>query len=408
MKELIFATSENPEVEIWANNRLFIKGWDQPQVQVRSQDENVELTGEATRVEVRCDQGCELYVPHSAALFIREAHGEVTIKGVQGDVELDAVGSGLSIKDVGRVQADQVGQDLNARGVSGSLSIRQVGRFANVKDVAGDITLESIGSHLNLKRATGNIEAHASGNVNLGLNPVEGQRCTVRAAGVLTCRIPAAANAVVSLGSHGLIKVRVGDLNETTTDGTFTATLGDGSAELDLFANGPATISELSEEEEGMGLDFDLNMGAEFGEDMARFSEDLASEISEQFSAQMEMIGQQIEATMAGYTSTYALDEEKAEKIRQRTQEKIARAQEKIRRAQERAARKIARAQRRAEKRERRVRTSEPRQRSGAWKPEADADPVSDEERMMILNMLSENKITLQEAEALLSALEGK
>jgi hypothetical protein len=35
------------------------------------------------------------------------------------------------------------------------------------------------------------------------------------------------------------------------------------------------------------------------------------------------------------------------------------------------------------------------------------ADPVSDEERMTILRMLAEKKITAEEAEKLLSALEG-
>ena len=34
-------------------------------------------------------------------------------------------------------------------------------------------------------------------------------------------------------------------------------------------------------------------------------------------------------------------------------------------------------------------------------------DPVSDEERMTILRMLAEKKITSEEAEKLLSALEG-
>jgi hypothetical protein len=36
------------------------------------------------------------------------------------------------------------------------------------------------------------------------------------------------------------------------------------------------------------------------------------------------------------------------------------------------------------------------------------SDPVSDEERLMILNMVADKKISLEEAEALLSALEGK
>ena len=40
--------------------------------------------------------------------------------------------------------------------------------------------------------------------------------------------------------------------------------------------------------------------------------------------------------------------------------------------------------------------------------PRPVSDPVSDEERLTILKMLQEKKISLQEAEKLLAALEGK
>ena len=40
--------------------------------------------------------------------------------------------------------------------------------------------------------------------------------------------------------------------------------------------------------------------------------------------------------------------------------------------------------------------------------PEVTGDAVSDDERLVILRMLQENKISLEEAEKLLAALEGK
>ena len=43
----------------------------------------------------------------------------------------------------------------------------------------------------------------------------------------------------------------------------------------------------------------------------------------------------------------------------------------------------------------------------GTYSPEATQEPVSDEERLKILKMLQEKKITSEQAEALLSALEG-
>jgi hypothetical protein len=104
--------------------------------------------------------------------------------------------------------------------------------------------------------------------------------------------------------------------------------------------------------------------------------------------------------------------------------------QEKMRRAQEKLDRKIAEAQHRAEQRareaERRARVherhagdKEHREHRGwhfDWPsppatPAASAqpsDPISDDERMVILRMLEQKKITPEQAEQLLSALEGQ
>jgi hypothetical protein len=154
---------------------------------------------------------------------------------------------------------------------------------------------------------------------------------------------------------------------------------------------------------------------------------------------QMGFLDAQMEALM----NTGNLSQEKADRIRARTEEKISRAQEKIARAQERAAEKIEMARRKAEGSKGRpksygtdftyggmdaaregVRTGMPAAREGVRtglsaareavastlgssgaKP---SDPVSDEERMMILNMLAEKKISIEEAESLLAALEGR
>jgi hypothetical protein len=92
------------------------------------------------------------------------------------------------------------------------------------------------------------------------------------------------------------------------------------------------------------------------------------------------------------------------------------RAQEKMHRAQEKLDRKIVAAQRKVELK---ARAAERRQRSQSsgesWSYSGSAPtaakpskaPASDEERLMILRMLEQKKISLEEAEELLAAIEG-
>ena len=101
------------------------------------------------------------------------------------------------------------------------------------------------------------------------------------------------------------------------------------------------------------------------------------------------------------------------EQARRASAREAERTEEKMRKAREKLERKLVAARRKQELKaqaaQRRARTQVKR----SWDSEAPAyaaraEPVSEEERLMILNMLEQKKISLEEAEQLLAALEGK
>jgi hypothetical protein len=88
------------------------------------------------------------------------------------------------------------------------------------------------------------------------------------------------------------------------------------------------------------------------------------------------------------------------DRLRRKVEQATQRAEEKMRRAEE----KIRRAEGRARNRPHILFGLDPSSRTA---PEPAGEPVSDEERMAILRMLQEKKITSEEADKLLAALEG-
>ncbi len=89
------------------------------------------------------------------------------------------------------------------------------------------------------------------------------------------------------------------------------------------------------------------------------------------------------------------------DRVRRRVEQATRRAEDKIRRAEE----KIRRAETRVHQRPHVVFGLDSAPRAAAAEPAG--EPVSDEERMTILRMLQEKKITSEEADKLLAALEG-
>ena len=86
------------------------------------------------------------------------------------------------------------------------------------------------------------------------------------------------------------------------------------------------------------------------------------------------------------------------------TEHRVKRAAERANRHTDRMQRHAERQAKRAERRAEKILRFKKRQRD----QEVQKDPVSNEERLMILRMVEEGKLTIEEAEKLLSALEGR
>lgn len=411
MSKRSLETTENPDVIVRATGKLYLRGWERNEVRASGPDEGLVLEMDGEMLLVSSEESLQLRVPHGASIRIT-AYDEVTVRNIEGSVHIEQAGDSLILRNLGEAHVATVGNDLTARGIAGNLSIDQAGRFVTVREVGGDFQAAHIGSHANLRAIAGSVELSTGGNATLSVNPTPGTTVAVRAEGAVVCKVGAGLDAGVRIESGGPIRVRAGEVREKLDDGVYEATFGDGAASISLFAGGKASLIERSSEPERPEIDINFSLGEELA--------GIGAEVGSQVAEHLGMIEEEFETRFSGFSDllqSWDVPPEKAEEIQRRTQEKVNRAQEKIRRAQERAARRIADAQRRAEAEARRAgrRSKSASGRSfninlrGLRKRKGPkAEPVSDEERLMILNMVAEKKITLEEAEALLAALEGK
>jgi hypothetical protein len=224
----------------------------------------------------------------------------------------------------------------------------------------------------------------------------------------------------LSLSSEaGIIRVLTPEISRTFQQEQCELTLGDGQATMQLAAGGLLYLTgqggwegpgpEAASAEEGF---------VRLPED---FSEQITQQVEAQIEAQMQAMTRQINEQMELLTQRFSgagMSADEIERImaqaRQVSERETTRAQEKMRRAQEKLERKLEAAQRQREKAaDRRTRGAGRQSWSFDWPPPPPApappnEPVSDEERLMILRMLEQKKISLEEAEQLLAALEDK
>jgi hypothetical protein len=420
MEKNVFTTSASPEIILEAvEGDLSLKGRDQNEVVIKSSDEAaVEQAGE--RIVIRSPGDCTVYVPHAARVAVRRVGGDASLRALTSPLMVEQVGGEVFLRDVGPTQVEAIGTDLSAKRVRGDLSVKNVGRGAILRDIDGDFSAGSVGAHLNLRDVSGGVTAAVGGHADLSLAPVPWKSYQISAGGNITCRVTEDTQAVVNVSSGGrLIDIKVPGASQTLRQEAYTFTIGEGGPELRLTAGG---VVEISSRAAGWGVGGSFEPEAEFGMN-ARQWEGMADQIEQQVSAHLDAVTGQLDSLLQGLQFTPGagrFSEQDAERIRSRVEQARARAEEKSQRLRERLSARLEAARQRAAARPvRPPAPPAPAPPSGpgsrfVWPaapssaPAEDGEPVSEEERLLILRMLEEKKISAEEAEKLLAALEGR
>lgn len=318
---------------------------------------------------VACDVDCTMYVPLESKLEVDTIGGDASFRGTSSDVSVRTVGGSLNVRGVGAVTAETVGGGVTARQLGGGLTVDRIGGDTVVDQVDGDVRLWSTGGDVRLSRVEGLVEVTAGGDARISLSPEGAAKSAVTCGGDLNCYLSEEASAHVTLKSGGDLRLAV-PVEATEIPGGCEIQLGDGQSEVDLTCGGDLSIRTGSDTEEVVAVDLGAAIAARVGAEIEAHMVDIEEGLT----------------GLGDHIQTFD-----SEKISDKIRHSIARAQ-----------RNAARAQRKAARKQRTVIVN----KSAAVGSSSGSGP-SEEERMLILRMLEEGKISVEEAESLLGALDA-
>ncbi len=427
MSRQTYTTSQAPEVLISeVLGDLQIKGWEEPQVAIQADPAELEVQQEEDSLRLSCRGDCEIRLPYGATVQLDQANGDVQIRLLDEPLKIGTVLGSLALRKIAGAQIEVVQGDFSLRKSTGDLTVAQVMGDGEVREVEGDCSLAQVQGDLDLQDVEGNLNVVAAGDVRLRLTVMIASNYQIQAQGDVVCTLPQEADLKASLNSSARsIKVRLPDNSNSYRQEQVDFTLGSGEIALNIHASGDIVL--LGEE---TGWEGGAPSPPDFGQQIAR-------QVEAQIGTQMEEITRRMNDQMSRLTETLGkvgMSPDETQRIinqaMQASERETARVQEKMRRAQEKLERKLETTQRRAEQKAQAAeRSSWTRSRHtwghgrqglkielsptpGPTTPPTSAtpvhEPVSEEERLMILRMLEQKKISMEEADRLLAALEGK
>lgn len=343
---------------------ISVVGWDGNEVLIKADEDELTLQQNGDEIRFSCADDVSLRIPKGSTLSFASIGGDAAIRGVGGDIKISAISGDLSIRDAGSVAVDAVGSDFSLKGARGNLYIKSADGDISIRDIDGNVLIDSVADDLALRGARGDIKVNVGEDVVVYLEPREDGQYMVTAGDDILMVLPSTANATVKMQGDEIDVAWPGIQNEP--DATEReVVLGNGSAKIMLSAGGDVRLTNQANAAESVD---------EFGNFAA---------LNFDWSGFGERISRQVQAATARAT---------------RNADEAAR-----------------RAERHAERHARRWGRTPPPGPWGDFGPQGmptppappKSEPVAEEERMAILKMLQEKKITAEQAEQLLQALEG-
>jgi hypothetical protein len=400
MELLIFETQGKPTLSITeCHGDLNLRGWTKSTIEIRADENAVEARQEGDTVMLRSTSDLRIHIPLETEIAIQVIQGDARLKGLDGHLAIERVQGDLVLKRVDSVEVGDVNGDLVAGVLVGDLVVGEVGGDMSIRSLTGRLEVQRVGRDLGVRDIEGDANApDVHGDIRLRTDFAPGRTYLFRAGGDLVARIPADASATFTLRSERkLFNLKTTLQDETRANGVITGRLGDGAATVTLEARRDLMLIAREPSSDTGDIGFDL--GADFGLEFASLAEEIAAQVESQMAEMSSRLEERLGAI--------AKMDERAARAAEKAQRHAERAAERLRAAAER---KAEEARRRAQRARRAAPSTAPRRPSTPRRPAPPAppgEPVTDEERLAILNLVAEGKITVEEAERLLEALSG-
>jgi Putative adhesin len=343
---------------------ISVVGWEGSEVLIKSDDDEITVEQNGDEIRFSCEDDVSLRLPKASTLSFTLIGGDAAIRGISGDIAIRQIDGDLSMREVGSVSIESIDSDFSLRGARGNLYLKNAKGDVSIRDVDGNVNIESIADDLALRGPGGNVKVNVGSDVVVYLEPRDDGEYLVTAGDDILLVLPSNANATVTMQGDEINVDWPG--SEKDTDATErVVVLGNGSARIVLSAGGDVRLTNQAN----------------------------AGESAEEF------------GNFAGLNFDWSGF---GDKISRHVEQVTARASKRAEEAARRAERHVERQARRWTGRVNLGQSWDFGPKGMPTPPGAPkSDPVSDEERMTILKMLQDKKITSEQAEQLLKALEG-
>lgn len=386
--------SPKTTIIVKSSGDLFLRGVEQEEVRFQSSEDRIRIHQSNDTLYVETHASIDLEVPHMGIIVVEKVGGSAFIQDIGGSLVIQKIGGDLALQRLGSVRIDKIGGSGLFEGINETLTIGKVGGDLSVRQVAGRLEVETVGGSSDLQvMGLGEVNLRSGGDISLYITNAIEAPVTLRAGGDVSLYVPANISANFVLNSGGeTINLALSDQNQPFIHEIdarrYEFHLGSGEVPVEVIAGGDVMVSDEEAEPESITSDLERRESAWM-------------EARERRGNPSWSFGFGFDRSSAWADMVSRRAQEATRRAEQRSQAAMRKTEEQIRQAAERQIRLSV---------ERPIRQAMQGFEAIPSVPTSapSSEPVTEQERMLVLQMLQEKKISVEQADRLLAALEGR
>jgi hypothetical protein len=284
-----------------SDKNLTIEGWSEPRVLVESEaDPKADLLDQG--IVLAAEGDLRIRAPFNAKIEVVLARADLVVRDIKTAVVIRECGGDLILRHCESADLGTVRGDLRVRDVGGDLKAQIVSGDAKLRQVLGAVELEA-GGDVRIEQPVSQARIRAGGDASVALLPKPGTESRIYAKGDLRCYLPAGVSVVVDGKAGGDTFLRYPSSEKESQAPSknydFPVTLGKGEARLFLESDGDLWLGgwmdvdtwgewrELGRDMGQLGMEFGMLAG-EFGRWVERNMHEKFDEYDKRMRRKME------------------------------------------------------------------------------------------------------------------------
>jgi hypothetical protein len=250
------------KVFIKAHATLDVEGWDKAELNIET-DLNVQrIQRENDGLHLLFVDDATIRVPQHCRVVVLKATGNARIRTITGDLEIHSVDGNLAVQQAGRVKIDRVSGGALLQSIHGPLDIRSIGGNLKGKDCFEMVQIEKVNAAVELLSLHGGADIRAMGDIHVSFLADHTDSIRLRSAGDVFINLPFELDAEMRIKSNAhLTELVIGERMEKIQHRKHVLLVGDGRRKFDLEAGGKVrVVAEQIEDTEILKLFEELEM----------------------------------------------------------------------------------------------------------------------------------------------------